>query len=167
MDSSASASASPPFASYGTQRGDNGNGITEAEGNRDTGRISSSSNLGYGYGNGNEMNLVGSRESGIPLTYPGQHRQGQGQEHGQRSGQTNYTHTTWGNGNQDETDQSRTDFPHAQGQPGSQAQFQDQAPSRPFPPDQKEQAYCSYCQIYKPWRSHHCRVCGVCVLGME
>ncbi|KAG7529039.1 hypothetical protein FFLO_05801 [Filobasidium floriforme] len=169
MDSSASASASPPFASYGTQRGGNGNGIAEAEGNRDTGRISSSLNLGYGYGNGNEMNLVGSRESGIPLTSPGQHRQGQGQgqEQGQRSGQTNYTHTVWGDGNPTETDQSRTDLPQAQGEPGSQAQFQDQAPSRPFPPDQKEQAYCSYCQIYKPWRSHHCRVCGVCVLGMD
>lgn len=38
---------------------------------------------------------------------------------------------------------------------------------RPLNPIQTNLAYCRYCKIYKPVRSHHCRVCGVCTLGME
>ena len=90
---------------------------------------------------GNEMNLVGSRESGIRLT---------GAAHEERIPHGSQAEPAAGAGN---AAVDRSDDPLA--------------PSRPFPPDTKEQAYCQYCQIYKPWRSHHCRVCGVCVLGME
>lgn len=88
---------------------------------------------------GNEMNLVGSRESAFHLT--GHHDPRQC------------------------LPPSRVD---SQAEPTVSAHSEQPiTPSRPFPTEQKVQAYCPYCQIYKPWRSHHCRVCGVCVLGME
>jgi len=48
-----------------------------------------------------------------------------------------------------------------------QFQANGEIPPRPFPQPQYERAYCQYCRIYKPWRSHHCRICGKCVLAME
>jgi hypothetical protein len=62
--------------------------------------------------------------------------------------------------------QSGPGYPHADDGP-AQFQTSDGTPPRPFPPPQYERAYCQYCRIYKPWRSHHCRVCGKCVLAME
>ncbi|GHJ87259.1 hypothetical protein NliqN6_3661 [Naganishia liquefaciens] len=38
---------------------------------------------------------------------------------------------------------------------------------RPLPPWYPGLAYCRYCKIYKPQRTHHCRHCGTCVLAMD
>lgn len=86
-----------------------------------------------------DMHQVESRESGIPLASTSRNANGV---------------------------QLGPGYPHVD---DGAAQFQANGgtPPRPFPPPQHERAYCQYCRIYKPWRSHHCRVCGKCVLAME
>ena len=42
--------------------------------------------------------------------------------------------------------------------------------AKPLPPTAENRVatrFCSHCQVNKPPRAHHCRICGVCVLRMD
>jgi hypothetical protein len=95
----------------------------------------------FPYDTRTDIGMVNSRESAIPLTNA-MHTQ-----HDQNGIPSYYSKHT-------NTELRKSSIPF-------------DTPARPFPPVQRERAYCDYCKIYKPWRAHHCRICGTCVLGME